>query len=78
MKPTQTINHRDEDNGNDNVINRDVTVSVKDNDSAGLTLSRTSLDVSEDAGPVSDAFTIVLTGQPANDCDRLDHQFRYR
>ena len=51
----------------DNEINRDVSVSVKDNDSARLTLSRTSLDVSEDAGSVSEAFTIVLTGQPAND-----------
>ena len=56
-------NHRDDSNE----INRDVTVSVKDNDSARLTLSRTSLDVSEDASPVTvtEAFTVVLTGQPA-------------
>lgn len=42
-----------------------VNVTVTDDDTAGVTVSKTSLEMAEDGG--TDSFTVVLTSQPTSD-----------
>ena len=57
--------HRAEDEDDPNVIDRTVNVNVNDTDKAGFSLSRSSTNLSEDAGNnVAAVFTIVLDAAP--------------
>ena len=62
--PDANYTHRPADGGDPNAINREVNVNVTDTDKAGFSLSRSSTNLSEDAGNPQDVFTIVLDAQP--------------
>jgi len=65
---TDAITHAaTSDDGDYNGITIDsITVNITDNDTAGVTVSETTLSVDEE-GPTSDTYTIVLDTQPADD-----------
>ncbi|MFA0964662.1 Calx-beta domain-containing protein [Roseivirga sp. BDSF3-8] len=48
-----------------NVSGQNVTATIADNDTAGITLSKTSVTVAED-GTVTDSYTIALTSEPVS------------
>ncbi len=67
---TSTIVHSttSDDAGYDGIAVQDVAVDVTDDDAAGVCISESAgSTVVSEAGPTSDTYTVVLTGEPAAD-----------
>ena len=64
---TVSINDAASDDVFDAVSDRQVIVTTRDDDTAGLTLSETTAVVSEDGVSTVDSFTVVLDSQPLTD-----------
>jgi len=62
---TATISHRISGGGYDQVSAEQVTVTATDDDTAGLTLSKTGLTVTEDGGTTN--YTVVLNTRPTGE-----------